>query len=355
MGGSMNTKSYVFALLLCTLALSAVPAHAAGCDPVDGAEFICGVRNPEDLIRIPDSRWVLVSSMGEGHSHLYAVDSKSRIAVALFPDESAHERWDKKTYGSCPGPLAKGKFDSHGVDLRPGAGGVSTVYVVNHEERESIEVFELKTAGKAPTVTWVGCAVLPAGASGNGVVGLPGGGFVATNFKDPRDPKAFEKMGKGEVTGNVQEWHSASGWTALPDSAMSGANGLALSKDGKSLYVAGWPGKKVTRFERTGKTWAKRDSIATGILTDNLRWMRDGSLLASGQDGDMPAIFACRPPGCYGRSGAVKIDTRTGKTTRIVNYAGNASFEGSTTTLDMGNELWLGSYRGDRLAILKAK
>jgi hypothetical protein len=134
---------------------------------------------------------------------------------------------------------------------------------------------------------------------------------------------------------------------------MSGANGIALSKDGRWLYVAGWPGKNVTRFERTGKSWTKRDAIPTSILTDNLRWMEDGSLLAAGQDANMPGVFECRPPECRVGSGAVKIDTRTLQTRRLLSYAGNASFEGATTVIEVGKEYWMGSYRGDRVARFK--
>ena len=348
----MNTKAWGFALLVCVLGSNALPAHAAGCEPAGGAEFICGLANPEDLIRVPDTNWVLVSSMGEGNAHLYAVDAKTHAPTSLYPAESAREQQDKKTYSSCPGPLPKGIFGAHGIDLRPKGKGKGTIYAVNHAARESIEVFELDATGKTPSVTWVGCAALPPRASGNGVVGLPDGGFITSNFRDPGDKDGFKKMATGEITGNVIEWHPASGWTPLPDSATSGANGVALSSDDKWLYVAGWPAKVVTRYERTGKTWTKRDAIPTGILTDNLRWMNDGSLLAAGQDASMPGVFECRPPACRVGSGAVKIDTKTLQTKRLVSYAGNESFEGSTTVIEVGNEYWLGSYRGERVARL---
>jgi hypothetical protein len=350
----MNTRSCLFVLLVGVLALSTMPARGAACDPVGGAEFICGLASPEDLVRLPETQWVLVSAMAEGKSHLYAVDAKTHAPVSLYPVDGAREQQDKKTYASCPGPLPKGTFGAHGIDIRPKGGGMHTLYAVNHAGRESIEVFNLDATGKTPTATWIGCAVFPGGASGNSVVGLPGGGFITSNFRDPKDADAFKKMTAGEITGNVLEWQPKSGWKPLPDSAMSGANGLALSSDGKWLYVAGWPGKNVTRFERTGDKWTKRDAIATGILTDNLRWAADGSLIAAGQDASMPGVFECRPP-CYVGSAAVKIDPKTLKTQRLVSYAGNESFQGSTTVIDVGNEFWLGSFRGDRIARLPAR
>lgn len=348
----MTGRSCSYAWVLAVLGLASLPAHAE-CDPADGAEFICGMAAPEDLIRVPDTNWVIVSAMAEGKSHLYAVDSRTRSPTSLYPTATVRERHDKKTYGSCPGPLPKDTFGAHGVDLRPTGRGKSVLYAVNHAGRESIEIFDLDATSATPVLTWIGCAVFPNGTSGNGVVGLSDGGFITTNFRDPADKDGYAKMGRHEITGNVMEWHPEAGWTVLPESAMSGANGVALTKDGKTLYVAGWPGKSVTRWERSGKSWTKKESIDTGILTDNLRWLADGSILAGGQDSKMPDVFQCRPPECRVGSGAVKIDPRTLKTTRVVTYKGNDSFEGATTVIEVGDEYWMGSYKGDRIARIK--
>ncbi len=337
--------------------LAGAAENAASCDADGTTRFICGLASPEDLIRVQDSNWVLVSGMADAATHrseLYAIDAKTRSYKIVYPSASARVNHNRKTYGACPGPLPGETFGAHGIDVRPKGKGLHTLYAVNHAVRESVEVFELDATGVLPALTWVGCVVLPAKASGNGVVGLPEGGFVTTNFKDPADADAFKKMSAGQVTGDVLEWQPGKGWSTLPDSAMSGANGLALSKDGKSLYVAGWPGKNVTRFERSGTSWVKKESIGTGILTDNLRWMADGSLLAGGQDADMPGVFECRAPACRVGSAAVKIDLRTGKATRLVQYAGSAGFEGSTTAIEVGNEIWLGSFKGSRIARLPA-
>jgi hypothetical protein len=345
--------------LLAAAVMVAPRANAAAdesCSADGTTKFICGLASPEDLIHIPESQWVMVAGMAEGgkHGQLYAIDSKTRVVKTIYPVAKPKINFDRQTYGMCPGPLPPDTFGAHGIDVRAKGKGISTLYAVNHSGRESIEIFEVDSNGAQPSLTWVGCAVLPAKASGNGVVGLAEGGFITTNFKDPADAKAFEKMTAMEITGQVLEWHPQKGWTELPDSAMSGANGLALTKDGKSLYVAGWPGKNVTRFERTGSTWAKKESVSTGILTDNLRWMSDGSLLAGGQDSSMPAVFQCRPPACRVGSAAIKIDTKTGKATRLVQYPGSEGFEGGTTALEVGDEIWFGSFKGGRIARLPA-
>jgi hypothetical protein len=335
------------AVLACGLTL---PARAA-CEADGKAEFICGLKSPEDLAHVPGSEWVIVSGMADAQSHkgqLYAVNPRDKSFKTIYPVEGSKTRPDKKTYGACPGPLANGEFGAHGIDVKRGASGVHTLYAVNHAGRESFEVFELDARGAEPVLTWIGCVIYPEKTSGNGIVGLPDGGIATTNFKDPADTNAFQKMTAGEITGNVLEWHPGKGWTPIPDSAMSGPNGIVVTNDGKSLYVAGWPGKNVTRFER-GAASPKRETIATGILSDNLRWMRDGSILVGGQDGNMPGVFQCQPPKCHIGSAAVKIDPRTQKATRIAAYAGSAGFEGATTSLEVGKEIWMGSFRGERI------
>ena len=335
----------------------AAAGAAAACEADGKTQFICGLSSPEDLINMPHTGWVIASGMSDPATHrseLYAIDAKTYSYKVIYPAAGAKVNHDKKTYGACPGPLPGETFGAHGIDLRQKDQGKFTLYAVNHAGRESIEIFDVDAAGKLPSLTWIGCVVLPEKASGNGVVGLADGGFITTNFRDPADNDAFKHMTEGKITGEVLEWHAATGWSKLPDSAMTGANGLALTPDGKSLYVAGWPGKNVTRWERAGTSWVKKESISTGILTDNLRWMSDGSLLAGGQDSSMPAVFECRPPACRVGSAAIRIDLKTGKTARVAQYAGSEGFEGGTTALEVGNEIWFGSYKGNRIARLPA-
>jgi hypothetical protein len=351
----MNTRTAVCLFFLCAMPATTLWA-ADACAPEGNAQFICGLKNPEDLVRVPQSNWVIASGMADAATPsgaLYAIDIRNRSVKTLYPSASSRPRHDRKTYGACPGPLEGGQFGPHGIDIRQKGKGPHTLYVVNHVGRESIEVFELDVNGSAPAVTWIGCVVYPPKASGNGVAALPDGGFATTNFRDPGDTNAFQRMGAGEITGSVLEWHADKGWSTIADSAMSGPNGIVATPDGKSLYVAGWPAKNVTRFER-GAAAPKKEVISTGILTDNLRWMADGSILAGGQDASMPAIFQCQAPKCRVGSAAVKIDPRARTSVRIAAYPGSAAFEGSTTALPVGDEIWLGSFRGERIARLPA-
>jgi len=173
-------------------------------------------------------------------------------------------------------------------------GGTHTLYVVHHGERESVEVFELDARRPTPLLTWVGCAVYPAGVSGNGVAALPGGAFAATSFMDTRDPKSLAKIEAGEPASGVLIWRPKIGWRTLPGAAfISADNGIKASADGRQLFVAGWGDQTVVRLPVVGT--GRRDVIKTGFHTDNLRWGPDGYLYATGQRDSLQNLFKCAP------------------------------------------------------------
>jgi hypothetical protein len=330
----------------------------AECGPVGQIRFVCGQNGPEDLVEVPGSTWLIASAYGaEGGIHL--IDTKAGSSARLFPSPMAKERLDK-TYSACPGPLEgadKDRFRTHGLYLKSGRNSLHTLYVVHHGARESIELFELDAKAKPPVVTWIGCVVAPDPIGLNAVVALPAGGFAATNF-DPR-PAAGARGGgftpallAGENNGEVWEWHSATGWAKVPGSEAAGANGLEISKDGKWYYVAQWGNRSFMRLSR-GQTPVKRDTIELGFRVDNVRWAPDGTLLVAGQGGqDAPAgrgrgapVAASPPSSVIG-----KIDTKTMKYREVINYPTSNVVSAATVAVQVGNELWAGSFRGDRVA-----
>src|SRR3954467_2086397 len=80
-------------------------APTAGCAPSEGMRFVCGPAGPEDLVVVPKTPW-LVSSAIAGDGGLYLVDTGAGTATKIFPASGAAERFDRKNYAACPGPLA---------------------------------------------------------------------------------------------------------------------------------------------------------------------------------------------------------------------------------------------------------
>ena len=172
---------------------------------------------------------------------------------------------------------------------------------VVHGPRESIDVFQVDTRPATPSLTWVGCVIAPGPIGLNSVRGLADGGFITTNWL-PRGgaPDAMQKMMGGEKNGELWEWHTASGWQKVPGSEAAGANGIELSDDGKTIYMAAWGSQSFIRLSR-GATPPKRDEIPLGFRVDNIHFARDGTLLAAGQITD-PGNRSSR---------VVKVDPKT--------------------------------------------
>lgn len=319
-----------------------VEARAAGCDAIGNVRFICDQRGPEDLVPVPGSEWVLSSGM-TANGAIRAINLRDKGTTVLFPSATAKERPNKKVYGSCPGPIGSegDRFRAHGLYLRPGRNAVHTLYVVHHGDRESIEVFELNARSKPPALTWIGCAVAPDPAGLNSVVGLADGGFITSNFLPRgRDAAARTRMMAGEVNGEVWEWHTSTGWKVVPGSELAGANGLEISKDGKWLYIGAWGSQAFVRLSR-GQTPVKKDTVPVGFRLDNLRWAPDGTLLAAGQGGAAPMQT----------SNVVKVNPTTLKVQELIRHPEIDGFGVTTVAIQVAQELWLGSARGDRIAI----
>jgi hypothetical protein len=303
------------------------------CDPDDG--YVCGQQGPEDLVALGEDWAVASAYSGTGGVTLIHVDDPVSSHTA-YPSADATEALDAGTYPDCPGP-PRGAFTTHGVYVEPGDGPVHTVFVVGHGARESIEVFTVDTDRLQPAVTWIGCAIAPDPIGLNSVRGLPDGGFITTNFL-PRGAAMGEMM-NGTLNGELWEWHTETGWEKVPGSEASGANGVELSDDGQTLYVAAWGSQSFFTLTR-GQTPRVRREIDLGFRIDNIHWARDGSLLTAGQVGQDWQV--------------AKIDPETLEVEQIYAQPENPAFGGGTVALEVGDDLWVGSFRGDRIAIVPA-
>ena len=322
---------------------AAPPAFAvtgeAPCDPVGEIQFICDLVSPEDLAIVPESEWVIASGAREG-GRIHLVNMRDKATSVLFPIPQPAERFDATTYPTCPGPLDEtpDAFRAHGLYLQPGPATLHTLYVVHHGTRESIEVFEVDAGTTPPGLTWIGCAPALSTIAFNSVVALPEGGFAATSGG----------------TGDVWEYHTVTGWRRVPGSEDTAPNGLEISRDGRWMYIAGWSEEKLTRISR-GRTPVEKDVVALGFRPDNLRMSPDGSVLfaAGHTDKDGRSITDPREP-TRETSNVAAIDPATLDVRRIFEHPAMPGFVASTTATIIGNEMWLGSYRGDRIAYFPA-
>jgi hypothetical protein len=332
-------------------------AQQPACAPSGGLTFICGVQNPEDLVLIPNTRWLIASGMTPG-SGLHLVDTRAKTVSNLYAANAAVARPDRTKFAGCPGPLDPKQAVLHGLSLRPAQNGRYTVYATNHGGRESIEVFELDTRAAAPSVAWVGCVLLPDKMAANSVAAFSDGSLVATVLILPG--KTFEDAFAGRNTGVVLLWTPGSaGFRTLPGTELSANNGIETSPDDREFYVVSTTLKRIVAFSRSNPGQPLRTAQLKDFGPDNVRWTSDTRLITAGMIDDEPSCGG--PPKteagirCARGYVVATVDPKTMAVTEIARGPATASFTGTAMAVRVGDELWLGSFNADRLAYRSLK
>ena len=344
--------------LLCCAALSlAGAAHAAddACASSGGLEFVCGPKNAEDLVAVPGTKWLLASGMTDG-AGLTLIDTRDGAYRVAYPGANPRAAHDAK-YPDCTSPPAAATFITHGLNLRPGTGGHSTLYAVTHGARESIEVFDVDATGKDPQVTWQGCVPMPEGLAANSVASFADGSLVATVLLMPG--KSFGDSIAKKPTGAVFEWSPGKrGFELVRGSELPGNNGIETSPDGKEIFVVSSGLQTVVAFAHANPTKQLRTTRPLPFTPDNVHRGSDGRLRTAGMANDVPecggapgpqhdlAKLASCPRGTIG----VEIDAATMKDRVVVQTQASKQFSNATMVLVQDGQFWLGTFQGDRIA-----
>ena len=344
-------------LLACSALVSShsLAAQAPDCSPAAGLTFICGLQNPEDLVVVPGTRWLLTSGMSPG-AGLTLVDTQAKSVRKLFAPGSAVVRADRTRFASCPGALDPKQAVLHGLALRPAAGGRYTVYATNHGGRESVEVFELTAGagGAAPSATWIGCVLLPPKLAVNSVAAFSDGTLVATVLMLPG--KTFEDAFAMRNTGIVLQWKPGTpAFVELKGTELVANNGIETSPDDREFYVASTTMRRIYAFSRAKPgAGPLRFAQLKDFGPDNVRWDANNRLITAGLIDDEPACGG-RPKDekgiqCPMGYAVATIDPKTMTAKEIARGPRTPSFTGTAIAAVVGNELWLGSFLADRLA-----
>ena len=317
----------------------ATAAAPPPCTPAEGLSFICGMVGVEDIVAAPGRRWLFGGSFRRNSAGLYVIDARTRTAKPA--DLSVADGAGAAPFAGCAPPDLKA-MSTHGLDLRPGKDGVQTIYAVNHQNRESIEVFSADTRGNEPVVRWIGCLILPSDVNANSVAALPDGGLAITKFQQQGDPLGYDHLMQGQVTGTVYLWEPGKGFSEAPNTRLAGDNGIVVSPDGKWLFVAEYGARKVHRISIDGSAPTK--TVATAYNPDNLRWDTNGRIMVGGQ-----FVELANRNGPHGWA-IDSLDPKTMTLKPVMQKPGSAAFDNATTAIRAQGQLWIGTYRGDRIA-----
>lgn len=347
------TRRAAIACALLALACGGASEPVLSCAAVGAARPLCGFQNPEDLVALPGGASLLVSEFGglegERPGAIARLDLASEARSVLYRAGDGGELSPGWGDPACPG--APQSFSPHGIDLVRRNDGALALLVVNHAERESIDLFEVLQDGAR--LAWRGCVVAPERSWLNEVAASPDGGFYASHMLPRRGGPAqlyelFRAAVLHRATGHVLRWSPGEGFSQVPGSAVVFANGIALSADGATLFLNSSLGDGLRRISlASGEVEARAD--LPGL--DNVAWGSDGRLYAASLIAPPLEVQACNgleSGACPAAFQIVALDPGT-LATEVVYRGEGAPMGGGTVGLRVGDELFIGSFAGDRV------
>jgi hypothetical protein len=194
---------------------------------------------------------------------------------------------------------------------------------------------------------------MPAGLRANSVASAPDGAIFATVVTHPGTSAA--DMLAQRPTGAVYVWRpGSSGFQRVWGTELPGDNGVEVSPDGRTLYVAATGQSAVAIFSNSNPANLVRMVATPTFLPDNVHWV-DGRLLVAGMNLDEPACGGRIQAGSFDRTcprGYVvaAIDPVTTAITTVASGPATPGYTGVATGLVVGATLWLGSFVADKLA-----
>ena len=373
----MNSERTIAAIVLLAAAVTPVsplsaqtqpPQATTSCAPANGLNFVCGAQNPEDLVPIPGTRWLIASGMKDG-AGLKLVDTDAKTARLFYTGGPAQQRPDKKLFPNCPAPPDASTFNAHGLYLRRAqAPGLYRLYVVSHGPLESIQVFAVDVRSVEPSLTWTGCVPMPEGnkaytnadsqasssrVAANSVAAFSDGTIIATVPQRPGTTNV-QRL-RGEPTGDVVEWKPGTdSFRVVPGTQLAGNNGIEISLDEREFYVVSFGTHTVVVFSRQDPLKPLRQSQAPGFMPDNLRWSGD-RLIAAGPMYDEPACGGTRLAvvdnpvltSCHRGYVVAQLDPGTMAWTTLAYAEPNPKIAVVSTGVVMGDTLWIGAASSD--------
>lgn len=309
-------------------------ASAEGECEASNPAFVCGLKNAEDLVRLPGTPWVVASQIAgrQGFGPLSAVHIDTHEVRRLFPDSGSAVKWDRKTYPDCDAP--PDAISSHGLNVRRLGRNKFRLFAVNHGGRESVEIIDVTIRREQLHTLWRGCIRTPDGIIPNGVVPLARGGVAVAG-------------GKAAI------WWPGRGWT--PIEGIESGNGIEVSRDNRWLYIAQYMDRSVVRVPVDGG--AVQTIFQGDFHTDNLRWGEDDRLYVTGHRmPDDPRWDECmsrKGPICDAGFAIAQITLEPLASKEFFRSPGlKGEFGVATTALQIGNHFWVGTFIGDRVAVL---
>ena len=347
-----------------SLQAQAPPAALAtkACAPAAGLTFICGLQNPEDVVPVPGTRWLLTSGMAPG-AGLTVVDTQAKTVRKLYAPGTANARADRTRFANCPGPLDREA--GRAARPRPPAGRGRTLHGVRHQPRRARVGRSVRAeprvggaAGSHPQPGSGACCCrrsLPPTASRRSPMARS---WRRCSFCPARRSRTRLRCGTPASCSSGRRGRPA--FVELKGTELVANNGIETSPDDREFYVASTTTRRVYAFSRAKPgAGPLRFAQLKDFGPDNVRWTADNRLITAGLIDNEPACGG-RPKDekgirCPMGYAVATIDPKTMTATEIARGPRTPSFTGTAMAAVVGNELWLGSFLADRLAYRSAE
>jgi sugar lactone lactonase YvrE len=199
---------------------------------------------------------------------------------------------------------------------------------------------------------------MPVGLVANSVASLSDGTLLATVLMHPGF--TFTDVFSGKPTGAIYEWSPGDpGFELIRGTELPGNNGIEVSLDGREIFVVSTGQRTISVFSYDNPASLLRSTQALDFGPDNLHMTAEGQLLTAGPSNDEHDCgeldlenidlkkFASCPRGFV----AAAFDPKSLAETMRVSGPANPDFSNATMALQVGEEIWIGSFSGDRIGV----
>jgi arylesterase/paraoxonase len=239
-------------------------------------------------------------------------------------------------------PDADPGFRPHGISLHVTADGTATLFVVNHANgRHTIEIYDVG----ATQLTHRATLADPALVSPNDLVAVTPTQIYITN--DHRHPAGLMRTVEEYLR---RPWTNVVLWDGHAFREVAAgiqlANGINVSRDGTTIYVASPIGQAVRLYDRDAATGALtfRREIPLGSGPDNIEVGIDGTLWIGAHPKLLTVVRYMSGAAAYAPSQVLHVvPTREGDEVREVYLNGGEQLSGASVAAVRGNRLLIGS------------
>lgn len=227
-------------------------------------------------------------------------------------------------------PMAN--FLPHGISLWRGEDGVKRLFVINHPTtgEEVVEIFDVSASGD---LTHLESVSFPAMHSPNDLVGVGPRQFYATNDRRfEKGPLSTLEAYLALPLTDVVYYDGAEGRSIK--GGLVYANGVNMSADGKTVYIAELLKRRIGVFDRNMETGALKrvKNLRVKTAPDNIEVSRDGALWVAGHSRIFDFLDHAKHADAVAPSHVIRLNPRNGLASDVlisVNGEINASSVGA--------------------------